>query len=377
MKSFKYKIRRPSKSIQTQFNNWLDACRELYNAALQERRDAWRLNRVSIGYHAQCAQLPDIKFVREDIAEVNAQVLQATLRRLSQTFDGFFARIRCGEKPGYPRFKPSSQFNSFTFPQMHGVFNLNGDRLRLSKIGSCRIHLHRPIEGKIKTCTIKREAGGWYAIFVCETESYPLPKTGQSVGIDVGLDKFATLTQGEPIDNPRYLRKAERKLKTAQRSVSRKKRGGANRRKSVRLLQKQHLKVKRQRLDFFHKESLKLIKRFDEIAVEDLNISNMMTSHALAKSISDAAWGTFLDILESKAENAAKRVWRVNPRGTSQTCSNCGATVKKSLNVRIHRCSCGLEMNRDLNAAFNILARSEPALMSSVRLTSDARSRLL
>jgi putative transposase len=359
VKAYKFKVR-TSKRISQRLEEALNVCRELYNAALQERRDAWKLNRVSLNYHTQRAQLPEIKPLRPDLDALYSQVVQDVLRRLSKTFDAFFRRVKQGETPGYPRFKGKTRYESFTYPQ--SGFRLEGDKLHLAKIGSVRLRLSRPVEGKIKTCTIKRQADGWFAIFaVEENQCRYIPKSGDSIGIDVGIENFATLSTGEVIDNPQYLRQAERELKIAQRKVSKKKRGGSNRRKAIRILAHKHLKVVNQRKDFFHKASLNLIREFDGIAVEDLNIVGMVKNHHLAKSISDASWGTFLLILTSKAENAGRQVWKVPAQYTSQDCSRCGNRVKKSLAVREHRCiQCGLVLHRDHNAAINVLARSEP-----------------
>jgi putative transposase len=360
MKAYKFKIK-PTKPIAHTFECWLDACRELYNAALQERREAWKISKLSVNYRAQAIQLPEIKKNREDLAQLNAQVLQDTLRKLSKTFDAFFRRVKVGQTPGYPRFKSKRFFNSFTFPQMKGSFRIEGKHLHLSKIGKVKIIQHREMEGEIKTCTIKREADGWYAIFaVEENQSRYFPKTGNTTGLDVGIENFATLSTGEPpIENPKWLRQAEKRLKTAQRQVSRRKRRSARRRKAVELLAKQHLKVKRQRQDFFHKTSLDLIKRFNEIAVEDLSIKGLVKNHHLAKSISDASWGTFLSVLENKAANAGRRVWKVPAHFTSQDCSACGARMKLTLAMRVFNCTeCGHCDSRDTNAANNIKARA-------------------
>jgi putative transposase len=326
---------------------------------LQERRDAYKVSKTSINYQSQQNQLPEIRSEREDIRGVHSQVLQDTLNKLSKAFDAFFRRVKTGETPGYPRFKGQRFFNSFTYPQ--SGFRLEGDKLRLSKIDSVRLRLSRKIEGKIKTCTIKRQVDGWFVIFtVEENQSRYLPKTGASVGIDVGLENFATLSTGEIIENPRLFRRAEQALKIQQRKVSKKKRGGSNRKKAVSLLGKKHLKVANQRKDFFHKTSLLLIKEFDEIAVEDLNIKGLVKNHHLAKAISDASWGTFSSVLENKAANAGRRVWKVPAAYTSQDCSQCGDRVKKSLAVREHRCiACGNVCHRDHNAALNILGRAD------------------
>ncbi len=326
---------------------------------MQERRDAYKLSKTSINYQSQQNQLPEIRSDRQDLRGVHSQILQDALKRLDKAFDAFFCRVKAGLEPGYPRFKGKRFFNSFTYPQ--SGFHLDGNKLTLSKIGSMRVRLSRKIDGKIKTCTIKRQIDGWFCIFtVEENQSRFFPKTGDTVGVDVGLENFATLSDGQVIENPRYLRKAENALKIQQRLVSKKRRGGANRKKAVRLLGKKHLKVQNQRRDFFHKTSLQLIREFDEIAVEELNIKGLVKNHHLAKSISDALLGTFRSVLENKAANAGRRVWKVAPHFTSQDCSQCGERVKKSLAVREHRCiGCGLVIHRDHNAALNILGRAD------------------
>lgn len=373
IKIYKFRLY-PSKAQVQTFEHWLDLCRELYNAALQERRDAWRLNRVSISYFDQCNQFTEIRNIREDVSQLNSLALREQLKRVDRTFKDFFGRLKRGEKAGFPRFKAKSRLKSFTFPDLNGT-GIVGNKLQLSKIGKVKIKQHREIEGKIKTVTIKREIDKWFATFAVECEKEILPKTGESIGVDVGLENFATLSNGEKIENPRVLRQSEKRLKTAQRKLSRRKKGSNRRRKAVQLLAKQHLKIKNQRRDFLHKQSTDLIKRFDEIAVEDLKIKNLVRNIYLAKSISDAGWGTFFLMIESKAENAGRRVWKVAPHNTSQICSRCGEKAHKTLSVRKHRClSCGLEMHRDENAAINIRARIAPAGMPTDRKAEEPRT---
>jgi putative transposase len=366
MKAYKYKLR-PSKRIEHELERTLDVCRELYNAALQERRDAYRLAGESLSFASQCLELPEVKRERSDLAQLHSQVLQNVLKRLDRGFQNFFRTVREGaDKAGFPRFKARHRYKSFTYPQ--GGWKLEGDKLTLSKIGSMRLRLSREVEGKIKTVTIKRQVDGWFCIFAVEESYSPyIPKTGESVGIDVGVENFATLSTGGVIGNPKYLREAERELKIAQRKVSKKKLRGSNRRKAAHLLARKHQRIANQRRNFFHKLSKQLIREFDDIAVEDLNIKGMVKNHHLAKSISDAAWNTFLSILQSKAESAGRRVWKVAAAFTSQDCSQCGARVRKSLAVREHRCiECGLVAHRDHNAALNILARTAPLASVSI-----------
>ena len=365
MKTYKYKLR-PSRNVAARFDETLDICRELYNASIQERRASYRATGRGVTYLAQHRQLPEIKSERKDVAGVFSQVLQDVLRRSDKAFAAFFRRAKSGQTPGYPRFKGKNRYDSFTYPQ-HG-FRLDGDRLTLSKIGSVRLRLSREIEGLIKTCTVKREIDGWYACFAVEEDrSRFYPRTGESTGVDVGLENFATLSSGEVIENPRHLREAEGHLKTAHRKVSRRKRGSRRRRKAVALLGRQYQRVARRRADFHHKTALGIVREYDSIAFEDLNISGLLKNHHLAKAISDAGWNQFIAITTCKAESAGRRVVKVPAHYTSQDCSGCGARVRKTLAVREHRCmACGLVLPRDHNAALNIAGRAGPSGMDAL-----------
>ena len=356
IKSYKFKIRRPSKRIVQSFEQTLDVCREIYNAGLQERRDAWKLNRINISYYEQQKQLTDLKQIREDLRQTHSTVLRSPLLRLDKTFQSFFNRCRKGGKVGFPRFKSNSRFNSFTFPEPKG-FSLDGNRLKLSRIGSVRIHLSRKIEGKIKTCTIKREIDKWFVVFAVETVERVLPKTGEQVGIDVGIESFITLSNGTQVENQRSFEKIERKLRIAQRSVSRKVKGSNSRKRAWLNVKKLYQKTTNQRRDFLHKVSTDLIKRYDLIAIEKLNIEGLSKGF-LSKSIKDVAWGVFFEMLRYKAESAGRKLIEVNPSRTSQTCI-CGEVVKKSLKVRHHKClKCGYENHRDILSAIIILNRA-------------------
>jgi putative transposase len=358
MKAYKYKLK-PSAKIIAIFESWLALLCELYNAALQERRDAYRINHLSINYKVQANQLPEAKNDRPEFAHIHSQVIQNVLKRVEFAFDIFFGRVKKGQKPGYPRFRSSSRYDSFTYPQ--SGFSLKGQKLHLSKIGKVKLNLSRPIEGEIKTCTIKREADGWYVIFAVEEqrkEVAPAPK--ESVGVDVGIESFATLSDDEaaPIANPRYFRRAEMDLKKAQRRVSRRVKGSKGRKKAVGWLGKKHLKVKRQRRDFHFKEACKLVNQYQSIKVEDLNIQVMVKNHHLSKSISDAGWGQFIMIVIFKAEEAGRTVIKVNPAYTSQECSRCGHRNSITLATRIYKCSkCRLVIHRDRNGAKRIEQR--------------------
>jgi putative transposase len=238
--------------------------------------------------------------------------------------------------------------------------NWKDGRLVLSKIGSLRLCKDRPLHGIPKTCSILRRADGWYAVIVCEIEPCPFPEGGQRIGVDLGLETFARLGSGEPVENPRFYQRAQKQLRKAQRRLSRRKKGSRRRKKARVLLAKAHLKVARARLDFCHKTALDLVRRFDVIYVEHLNIRGMVRNHPLSKAISDAGWGLFLSILRAKAASAGRVVKEVNPAGTSQTCSGCGAHVPKTLADRWHTCpDCDLSLHRDHNAAIRVLQVGE------------------
>lgn len=270
-----YKFRLyPTRTQQERLQWTLERARELYNAALQERRDAYRMAGKSITYYDQANQLPEIKQDREEYQDIHSQVLQDVLRKVDKAFKAFFARCKRGNTPGYPRYKGRNNFDSFTYPQ--AGFSLTHDsRVCLSKIGSIKVKLHREIKGTIKTCTIKRESQCWYVVFVCEVESEPLPENGEAVGIDLGLLHFATLSTGETIENPRYFRKGEKKLERLQQALARKKRGSHRRKKAVQRVAKAHRKVANQRTDFLHKESRKLVNEYGLMAFEELQSANM------------------------------------------------------------------------------------------------------
>jgi putative transposase len=357
LKTFAYKLR-PTPAQAVLLTETLETCRHLYNHALGERKAAYQERGESIGFARQSASLPALKRDSPYLLCVHSQVLQDVLHRVDRAFQAFFRRVKAGEKPGYPRFKGKVWYDSFTYPQWGNGVKLDSGRLILSKIGAIRLHKDRPLDGTPKTCTIVRKADGWYASIACEVAPSLLPPTGKAVGVDVGLESFATLSDGTQIANPRYYRAAERKLKQAQRRLSGRVKGSHRRRKARELLAKAHLKVKRARQDFAHKTARALVNEYDHIAVEKLNIRGMVRNHPLAKSISDAGWGLFLLILIAKAASAGRVVVEVNPAGTSQVCAHCGESVPKQLAVRWHSCPyCGCELHRDHNAALNILKK--------------------
>jgi putative transposase len=354
LKAYKYRIS-PTRAQVTKFERTLEFCCELYNAALQERRDAYRISHKSISYKEQQNQLPEIKIIRPELYMIHSQVLQDVLRRLDKAFDAFFRRVKAGEKPGFPRFRSRLRYDSITYPQTG--FAIEQGKLRLSKIGKVKIKLHRPVEGKIKTLTVTRTSTGkWFACFSVECKPEPWLHSAQATGVDCGLEKFATLSTGEPIENPRFFRIEEKRLAKAQRKLSAAAKGSPERQKRRKVVAHIYERIANKRRNFAHQESRKLVNRFAIIIFENLNIRGMLKNHYLAKSIADAAWSQFVQFTAYKAANAGRHVAQVNPRNTSQMCSLCGEIVEKDLSVRVHSCSvCGLTLDRDHNAAINIL----------------------
>ena len=351
-KSFKYRLF-TNKNQEENLDRLFDSARFLYNCALEQRIVCWNQWRKSVSYYDQANTLKEIRQFDEGIATLNFSATQDLLRRLDKAFKAFFARIKRGETPGFPRFKGKHRFNSITFPSYGDGCRLKNGKLYIQNVGSVRIKLHRDIEGLIKTVTIKRRNGRYYASFSCDdVPEKPLPPNYKQIGIDVGIKTFAATSDGELINNPKYLKQSEEKLKAVQQKHSKK--HTAKTRKTLAGL---HEKVANQRKDFLHKLSRQLIVLFGVIFVEDLSPKQMVedNSKTLNKYINDAAWSTFFDMLTYKAVEAGRKVIKVNPKGTTQTCSGCGKIVFKDLSVRVHTCPCGLNLDRDINAAVNIL----------------------
>ncbi len=377
-KTCKYRLY-PNKQTEQKLYWTLTRCRELYNAALSERKDAYKYAGKSISYYDQQNDLPEIKAeIREEYQDIAAHVLQDVLRRLNKAFDNFFRRCKNGENPGYPRFQGRNRYDSFTYPDGAGwklTVEEQGKKLQgtlsLSKIGQAKVTLHRPLEGKIKTVTIKREVDQWFVTFSCEVEApEKLPLSYEDIGIDLGVTHLATLSNGEMIEHPRYYRKARKVLEKRQQAFSRKKRGSHRREKARKLVAKAHRKIARLRKDFQHKASKKLVERYQVIVFEDIKTSNLTrkpkpqqdengtylpngaaAKGGLNKSILDAGWGTFVSMCSVKAAWAGRTLLKVSPKFTSQVCSGCGQVRKKDLSERWHSCDCGTELDRDVNAA--------------------------
>jgi putative transposase len=333
----------------------LELCRSVYNETLAIRRSTWEQEHRTLSLYDTNKLLPTWKQEHPELKGVYSQVLQNVQARVDLAFKAFFCRSKAGEKPGYPRFRGVGRYDSFTFKQFG--FELLGNGLFLSKIGVVKVVLHRPIKGRIKTLTIRRDAvGNWYACFACEVQGEHLPMSDLAIGIDMGLESFATLSNGVKVENPRFFRLDEKELVKVQRKLSQAEKGTPERSKRRRAVQHIHRRITNRRNDFAHQLSRVWVDHFGIIAFEKLNGKNMLQNHYLAKSISDAAWNQLIQYTAYKAEKAGRVVVLVDPRNTSKQCSGCGTLVEKSLTDRVHACPvCDLVMDRDENAANNIL----------------------
>lgn len=348
----------PSRSQQRRLEAVRETCRHFYNDLLRQRKDAYELHGVSITKAEQFRRVKVEKDTSPYAADVHSHILQNVVADLDKAFQAFFRRLKAGEKPGYPRFKGKNRFAGFGFKEYGNGFKVDGRRLKLSGIGRLAVRWHRKVEGKIKTARIYCRAGKWFVSFACEVEKpEPLPVTGVDIGVDVGLHRLATLSNGEETENPRWYRRILRKLRVIQRSISRKMLGGSNRRKAVRILQRLLVKVANTRKDFLNKFADDLIERFDRIVLEDLRVAAMARGR-FALSILDAGWGYLLQRLTHKAESAGREIILVDPAYTSKTCSGCGVIFEHlKLSDRWVDCGCGVSLDRDHNAALNILKR--------------------
>lgn len=355
-KTYLYKAK-INKTTEANCNQWLELCRNLYNLALEQRISIYRQHGKSISAVDQKNQLPELKEAYPEFTTIGSQVLQDVIERLDKAYKAFFQRVKQGNgKAGFPRFKGRNRYDSFTLKQTG--WKLEGRYLHIKHIGRFKLFLSRPIDGDIKTVTIRRNSTGkWFVAFSCDnvpTKDYP--DTIAEVGIDVGIKSFCVDSDGSQIQNPKYLRQSEKLLRRRQRSLSRKKKGSNRRSKSRILVAKAHEKVSNQRKDFLHKVANYYIEGNKTIYVEKLNIKGMVRNRHLSKSISDSSWGMFFSLLAYKAEEAGRNLIKVTPNGTSQICSGCGEKVPKKLSVRIHQCPfCNLVLDRDHNASLNIL----------------------
>jgi putative transposase len=332
-------------------NNILELTRWVYNETLAFIKNVWDIEKKSISLYDTANKLPEWKANKPELNEVFSQVLQNAQIRVDLAFKSFWRRCKSGENPGFPRFKGHGGYDSITYPQ--SGFRLHQDGVYLSKIDRVKIIFPRPIEGVIKTCTVKRTpTGKWFVYFSCEAEAKePLPKTSKIVGFDLGLITYVQCSDGSKIDKPRFFKQEQDALAQAQKRFSKTK--CYRNKQSVAFV---HERIRNKREDFCHKTSKSLVDKYDFIAHENLNVKGMLEQKKYSKSISDAAWSTLIQFLTYKAASAGRTVIAVDPRGTSQRCSQCGNTVAKDVTVRIHDCpNCGYKASRDLNSAVEIL----------------------
>lgn len=370
IRSFRYRLH-PNAAQGRVLESWRKACCVLYNAALEQRITAWKMRYLSVSYEDQTVQLTELRAADPAWALIPVEVLRSPLRRLNSAYAAFFRRCKRGEKPGFPRFRSVRRYDSFAI----GRAKVDKDRVhvpKLGKLGHVKMNLHRPIEGTIRNATISRDSTGkWWVSFACDLGDAPAKcDVKTQVGIDLGLTTLATLSTGETIENPRFAKRAADQLAKRQRSLARKQKGSRNRERARVLVAKAYAHVAHQRLEHARKEAKRLYETYDEVMHEDLNIS-ALSRGLFSKSFADASWGVFLRCLASKAEYAGKHLTPKDPRGTSQRCCQCGAVVPKTLAERVHRCPhCGLEIDRDHNAAINVLTarpgRSEAGELAGV-----------
>ncbi|MGD1805319.1 RNA-guided endonuclease InsQ/TnpB family protein [Dapis sp. BLCC M126] len=395
--AYQYKLRLNKEQVAV-IELWLDLLRRQYNYRLGERFSWWEENRCPVNacplimpipqlrdnpdYYSQKKDLVNTKDKFPEYKLIHSQVLQDCIKRVKLAFDRWFKADKNGQRLGKPRFKGKGRYHSFTYPQIKQDC-IEGNKINLPKIGKVKLIQHRPLpEGfQIKTVTISRKADGYYATLSLEDKSVPAltcdiePILENTLGIDMGLKDFLVTSDGESVPIPQYYRSSQKRLKTLQKRLSRKKKGSKRWLKALIAVAKQHKKadatprrresqgnahqaVADKRKDFHFKTANELLSKADVIAHENLNIKGLAKTK-LSKSINDAGWGQFLTILTVKAENAGQKTIAVNPKNTSQDCSNCGEKVPKELSIRTHSCPhCGIVIDRDLNAAINIKNRA-------------------
>jgi putative transposase len=419
--AYQYRLR-PTKQQMIEIDRWLSMLCAQYNYLLADRFDWWERNRNPINacplvchlpelrdnpdYYSQKKTLPNLKKTHPWYAEIYSQVLQDVVKRMRDfggnyssqnslvkvTFDRFLKGDSNGKRSGRARFKQRNRYRTFLYPQIKEGC-LTGNLINLSMFGKVKVILHRPLPDgfKIKTVSITKKADGYYATLILQDDTVPSIKPDLNkasfgrnpsprkcrpesiTGIDVGLKEFLKTAQNETVAIPQHYRKAQKRLRVIQKRVSRRKKGSNRRLKAIKQLGKQHKKVADKRKDFHFKTANNLLRKYDVIAYEDLNVKGLARTH-LAKSVHDAGWSSFLPILQTKAENAGLLTIAVSAYNTSQNCSSCGVKVPKELHERWHSCACGCELGRDHNAAIIIKHRAEGQLVLKAKsLLSNSR----
>jgi putative transposase len=375
-RAFQYVLRPTVRQERALVSLLGEQCR-LYNAALEERRGAWRLERRSVTRVDQYKTLTGLADQEPALLAFGVTVARGTLLRLDRAFQAFFRRATAGEVPGFPRFRSVRRFNSVEWPDTRGwKLDERAGRLYLKGVGHVKLRLHRTWRGTPKTITVARVGRRWQlTVFCTDVPAKLLPATGKAIGVDVGVTVAAGLSDGRTIDNPNHLRRSADALAAAQRVVAARQRGSGRRARAGEAVATLHRRIANQRRDFLHKQSRALVNDHDVIVIEDLRVTNMTkrpkpvpdgsggfvangaaAKAGLNKSILDAGWGRFRSMLAYKAEEAGRQLVVVNPRHTSQTCARCGHIDKDNRHGTVFRCiSCGHEDHADVNAAVNIL----------------------
>lgn len=363
IKTFMYRLF-PTKKQTKLLSNSLEQCRFVYNNMLEQRKSLWENEKKSVSMYDQINTLPWLKCEFPELKSVHSQVLQNVAVRVDLAFKGFFRRVKAKDNPGYPRFKGKGRYQSITFCAYGNGIKIEHNKLKVSKIGAIKISQHRELLGKPKTATIKvSPTGKWHVSIHCEVDKNELLTNDKAIGVDVGLRKFATFSDNSHIINPRFFKVEEKNLAKAQRLFSEQEKGSTKRKKRSKVVARIHERIKFRRDNFCHQESRKLVNKYQVICFEDLEVERMKHNKCFSKSISDAAWTKFTNMTQCKAEEAGRTVILVNPAYTSQDCSKCGHREKKEIFERVHNCKCcGLKLDRDHNAAINILRRGLASL---------------
>jgi len=346
--TYKYRIY-PTKKQQSILNGQLETCRFLYNKLLGIRKNKWEKEKKSISCYDTQNLIPKLKEEFPQLKSVYSQVLQNVNVRVDLAYQGFFRRLKTGEKPGYPRFRGKNRYSSICYSQYGNGCKLDKNKISLSKIGDVYVELHRPINGNPKTLTIsKTQTNKWFVSISCDDVSpkkNKFTRTGKECGIDVGIKSFATFDNGNKIKNPRFFETEQREL------------GKKQKQEKWKVVKRVHERIKNKRNDFLHKTTNDILNKYDFIYIEDIETNKLLKKRWCSKQISDVAWSNFSNILSYKAEYADKLIVKVNPAYTSQTCHKCGTRTLKELKDRVFECGCGcgINMDRDVNAARNIL----------------------
>ena len=355
-RSYRYKLK-PTQNQDKILSSILHEQRILYNSALTERIDCYRKTGKSLSVFDQYKSVTEWRKSDEDARSIPANIQRWTLKRLDDCFNAFFKRLKTKEKSGFTRYRSYVRWKSFGFVEFSGI-RLIDNKIKIKDIPGIKVHLHRPLPNTdIRSCTFTKDADGWYVSFQIEIEPNLLPKTGRHIGIDMGINSLAVLSNGEQISNIRTTERLAKELRIRQRAVSRCKKGSKSRKKKVKQVSLLHLKIRNTRNTYLHQVSARLVKDYDLIAIEKLNIKGLAAG-MLSREVHDASWGKLVNFLRYKAAKAGGAIIEVDPRFTSQTCPKCGNVAKKELRQRVHSCPCGSVLDRDVAAAKVILHRA-------------------